>query len=185
MAAALSWGGAAATRNRQHAVLMMSSGYRDALVSRALPKRPQRGEVVIAKVGEEALRPIGPEDQDPYEGAAQWLAESGRRPWPDSPAQCQVAARESSEELLTYLEECAGRPLRSRAAIKQYVADLRSPSQVATARKLDQLLRETALLAMLTVAVLQYYYMDVFLQIGNISHLAVYLPSTAPHQVRR
>ena len=185
MAADLSWGGAAATRNRQHAVLMTSSGYLAAFVSRALLRRSQRGRVVIAKGGEEALRPIGPEDQDPYEGAAQWLAESGRRPWPDLPAQREAAARESSDELLTYLEECAGGRLRSRAAIKQYVAELRSQSQVATARKRHQLLRETALLAMLTLAVLQYYYMDVFLQIEHISHLAVYLPSPASHQDRR
>jgi hypothetical protein len=125
------------------------------------------------------------QNSDPYASTARWLAESGRRPSPD--AHGPKPPPESSETLLQYLEEQTGRSLRSREAIRHFISDLteRAQKQVKSDRH-RQLVRDSALLAVLVVAVLQFYYMDVFLQIDRLNRVTVFLPSRdlAHHDVR-
>ncbi|HUJ85548.1 MAG TPA: hypothetical protein VLX30_01700 [Burkholderiales bacterium] len=84
---------------------------------------------------------------------------------------------ESSDRLLSYLEHRAGRSLRSRQAIDQYVDTLGvSPSGAAAALR-DPSLRITAGVSVLALMFLFYYFMDVGVQISSL-HSAVLTPAT-------
>jgi hypothetical protein len=116
------------------------------------------------------------ENSDPYASTARWLAESGKRPSPD--ARGLKPAPESSEMLLQYLEEQTGRSLRSREDIRHFISDLTEHSQERLKESRNrQLVRDAALLAVLAFSVLQFYYMDFFLQIDRLNRVTVFLPT--------
>ncbi|HSH07125.1 MAG TPA: hypothetical protein VLA41_05630 [Burkholderiales bacterium] len=85
---------------------------------------------------------------------------------------------DTAERLLHHVEQHAGQPLRTRASIDAYFAaqsrlrdDDRPPKR--------SLLRETVLVLFLAVAVLQYYYIDVSLQIAALNQVTVFVPVQA------
>jgi len=84
-------------------------------------------------------------------------------------------AVDTAEKLLRHLEERSGRPLRSCAAIDAYVAA--QPTEMDTARPAGRsLLRETLLVLFLVAAALQYYYVDVSLEIAALKRITVFVP---------
>lgn len=103
-----------------------------------------------------------------------------RRPEPDRVERAVATAHATEAEnapevLLRHIEQHAGRPLRSRGAIDAYLATLTAPRDEA--RPVERsLLRETMLVLFLVVAVLQYYYIDVSLQIQSLKNVTVFVP---------
>ncbi len=82
---------------------------------------------------------------------------------------------DAAELLLRHVERHAGQPLRTRASIDAYFAaasKLRSDDPVPK----RALMRETVLVLFLAAAVLQYYYMDVSLQIASLKQVTVFVP---------
>ena len=84
-------------------------------------------------------------------------------------------AVDSAETLLRHLEQRSGRPLRSRDAIDTYVAE--QSTQTDAARVAGRsLLRETLLVLFLVAAALQYYYVDVSLEIAALKRITIFVP---------
>lgn len=88
---------------------------------------------------------------------------------------------DASDNLLRRVEGHAGQPLRSPEAIDAYFDEL-SNSKTQSQPAGRSLLRETVLVLFLLVAVLQYYYMDVALQIASLNRVTVFVPTKAPVQ---
>jgi len=107
-------------------------------------------------------------------------ARRGRPPEQPAPADRARSAEAGNapEMLLRHLEKRAGRSLRSPAAIDAFLATQAAAKQArpATGRSL---LRETLLVLFLMVAVLQYYYMDVSLQIAALNRITVFVSGQA------
>jgi len=99
------------------------------------------------------------------------------------PALGAAEVKDTPESLLRHLEQQAGESLRSREAIDAYLGTLtKAASDRSTARR--SLLRETALVLFLTIAVLQYYYIDVSLQIASLKRVTVFVPVEQPAKAR-
>lgn len=106
---------------------------------------------------------------------AQWLLESGRRPAPKPD--------ESPEELLSYLEKLADTRLRTRQDVLEYFEGLnaREPRERLKAER-ARATREYVLITLLGVAVAQYYFLDVGLQIASMQRMFYFVPVAADHQ---
>ena len=100
-----------------------------------------------------------------------------------APERVSSAARradaEASEKLLRRVEAHAGRPLRTGEAIDAYFKAASKPRRESRPAG-RSLLRETVLVMFLLVAVLQYYYMDVALQIAALNQVTVFVPTEEP-----
>ncbi len=96
-----------------------------------------------------------------------------------SAAQRAPAERGETERLLRRIEARAGRPLRTDDAVDAYFKALAEPARESRPAG-RSLLRETVLVLLLLVAVLQYYYMDVALQIASLNHVTVFVPTEKP-----
>lgn len=108
-------------------------------------------------------------DEDGYDrDVAKWLEETGHR--------VALHAPESAEELLRYLQSCVGQRLSSRADIDCYLSTLKvqQAERIDTERK-QRILRETALLLALLLAVGVNHYLDVRLQIASLPQMLVFL----------
>lgn len=119
------------------------------------------------------------QDEDPYEGVARWLKELGLRRGTPRLTRDPSTGRgtESSESLLRWLESEAGRPLRSREDIHAFLRDVAADDPEATrASRRRRIVREGLLLGFLVAAFLQFYFLDIQLQIGTLRSLVVYLP---------
>lgn len=106
---------------------------------------------------------------------AQWLEESGRRRG--------LRPEEPPAELLAYLEQLAGRKLRSSEDIRAYFLSLQTDE--AERRHADErrrVRREAAFLVVLVVAVMQYYYWDVSLQIASLQKVHYFVPTPGGSQ---
>jgi hypothetical protein len=113
--------------------------------------------------------------EGPREGTAQWLVELIQRKWPESNGPGR--ASESSEELLQIVEERAGRSLRSRKAIDKYFDEPTERSRQRTrSESRRQLIRDSVLVGVLAVSILQYYFLDVSLKIQKLESVPVYVP---------
>jgi hypothetical protein len=121
--------------------------------------------------------------RDPSEDLAQWLSDAGRRTWRSAAVaetSSGVGARESSGDLFKYLEELAGRELRSREDIRQYVGELSAPDQEASrTHKRQRLVKDTVLLLCLLTAYIQYNFLDVNLQIARLPSIVIFVPVDA------
>lgn len=108
-------------------------------------------------------------------------ADAGGRAVAAPPA---AEAKDAPEALLRHLERHAGRTLKTPAAIDAYLESLRSaPADPAPPKR--SLLRETALVLFLVIAILQYYYIDVSLQIAALNKVTTFVPvQEAPEQPR-
>mgnify|MGYP006171391261 CR=1 FL=1 len=114
-------------------------------------------------------QPTTPEPQarDPSEEVAEWLREVGRR-------KQRHAARDSDKALRLHLEKVAGRKIETREDISDYVAELSREADAKRSRA--QYLKNALLGILLVVAVLQYYFIDVQLEILSQPALTVFVP---------
>jgi len=117
------------------------------------------------------------------EQLAQWLKDAGRRAGLVAPA----AAADGDEtynspaSLHRYLEELAGRPLRSHAEVLNYLAEVAGGQpQGHYMNERRRMVRELALIGMLAVSYLHYYYWEVQLQIAGLSSARVFIPVAPP-----
>ena len=114
------------------------------------------------------------------EELAKWLKEAGRRTIPPS----SHGSRDDDEtwslspaHLFRYLEELAGRKLRSRADLVSYLDQLSGNAPKAhRVRERQRIIREGMLIGLLALAYLQYYYWDVNLQIASLQSVQVFVP---------
>lgn len=104
--------------------------------------------------------------RDASEELAQWLQEVGRR---------RNAPKDPDEALRIHLEQLAGRNIRTREDITEYVNELSDKARDRQTR--SQQLKNALLGGLLVIAVLQYYFIDVQLQILAQPALTVFAPS--------
>jgi hypothetical protein len=88
---------------------------------------------------------------------------------------------ETREELLQYLESLTGRTLRTREDIQSYVRE------VATRKAADEpsvrrwlKVKRLALIALLAFSVMQYYILDVLLEIASMRNTTFFIPASLP-----
>ena len=115
------------------------------------------------------------EDYDHPQDLASWLQDAGRRRVAPAP----VAAADSSDEVLAYLESLTGKKLRSRSAVdllfKAFADDEAKRLRKAKVRAAR---RHVLLLALAALSFLHYYYWDVKLKIAALPELRVFVPVT-------
>jgi hypothetical protein len=86
---------------------------------------------------------------------------------------------ETSEDLLQYLEQASGRKLRTREEIHRFLAENAAKNPEAhPAVRLWRTLKQGMWLALLVIAYLQFYLLDVMNQINSIPEIRVNLPLT-------
>lgn len=91
------------------------------------------------------------------------------------------SAPETREELVQHLEQLTGRTLKTRADIHAYVREVaaRKASDQPSVRRWLQVKKGT-LLALLAFGVIQYYVLDVMLEIVSIPSNTYFVPVKAP-----
>ncbi len=83
----------------------------------------------------------------------------------------------SREELYLYLDQLAGRPIRTRAELEAYLNELKAREEPAQARSPERrwtVVKHALLGVGLVIAVLQYYLIDVYVQILALQRLQVF-----------
>jgi hypothetical protein len=103
---------------------------------------------------------------------ASWLQEVGRRRAPEPRA-------DSHEELHAHLESLAGRKLRTREDVSEYVKALSRRGEKGAGPRGGRS-KNLFLGVLLIVAILQYYFIDVQLQILKQPSLMVFVPVKPP-----
>ena len=114
------------------------------------------------------------------EALARWLRDVARGHRP-APLRSETASyqrpRESSDDLIKYLEALMGRRFTSREDIndflKQIQAEEDEKTRAATRRRVR---RETLLLGCLLASYLHYHYWDVSLQVASLQKVQVFVP---------
>ena len=88
---------------------------------------------------------------------------------------------ETREELVQHLEQLTGRTLRTRADIQAYVREVsvRKASDRPSVRRWLKVKRVT-LLALLAFGVMQYYILDVLLEIVSMRTTTFFVPAARP-----
>jgi hypothetical protein len=88
---------------------------------------------------------------------------------------------ETREELVQYLEQLTGRTLKTREDIRSYV------SEVAARRALEQpsvqrwlKIKRVTLVGLLAFGVMQYYILDVLVEIVSMRTMTFFVPASAP-----
>jgi hypothetical protein len=88
---------------------------------------------------------------------------------------------ETREELVQHLERLTGRTLRTREDIQSYVrevAERRAADQPAVRRWIKA--KKVTLVALLAFGVMQYYILDVLLEIMSMRSTTFFVPAAAP-----
>ena len=88
---------------------------------------------------------------------------------------------ETREELVQHLEKLTGRTLRTREDIQAYVREVsarKATDQPSVRRWLNA--KKITLIALLALSVLQYYILDVLLQIASIRTPTYFVPASTP-----
>jgi hypothetical protein len=88
---------------------------------------------------------------------------------------------ETREELVQHLEKLTGRTLRTREDIQAYVREVsarKATDQPSVRRWLNA--KRITLIALLALSVLQYYILDVLLQIASIRTPTYFVPASTP-----
>ena len=125
------------------------------------------------------------EENNAGEQLAQWLKEAGRRTHEDNAGGARTVGAEddtynSPSSLHRYLEELAGHKLQSHAEVLQFLKEVAGSRPEAHAtRERRRLVREMALLLVLALSYLHYYYWDVQLQIAGLRSVNVFIPAPA------
>jgi hypothetical protein len=85
------------------------------------------------------------------------------------------------EELIQYLEEKSGRSIRTREDIKAYIDEVgaRKAADDPSVRRW-QTAKTAVLIGLSVFAFIQYYYMDVMVQILSLRETTVFVPVRAP-----
>jgi hypothetical protein len=88
---------------------------------------------------------------------------------------------ETREELIQHLEQLTGRTLRTRADIEAYVREVRArkANEQPSVRRWLKVKRIT-LLALLAFGVMQYYILDVLLEIVSMRTTTFFVPAAPP-----
>lgn len=92
-------------------------------------------------------------------------------------------ARESHEEMLRFLERLSGRTLRTRAEREAYLGELRGGAQGAQpgrAQRRWAIVKHATLAVGLLIAVLQYYLIDIYVQILSLQRVQYLTPAALP-----
>ncbi len=107
---------------------------------------------------------------EPQSDLTDWLKEAGRRVVKHDTQAPDPAA---SAEILSELDELAGRKVRSRADLRAYLKEFAAKARKHHTR--IQLIREVVLVVVLLLAYLQYYFINVQLHILSLPSLVVFL----------
>ena len=88
---------------------------------------------------------------------------------------------ESRQELIEYLEQVSGRRIRTREDIKAYLDEVaaRKAADEPSVRRWQQA-KTITLIGLATFAFVQYYMMDVMVQILSLRETTVFVPVSAP-----
>lgn len=88
---------------------------------------------------------------------------------------------QTREELLEYLESLTGRTLRTRADIQSYVREVsaRKAADEPSVRRWLKV-KKLTLLALLVFSVMQYYILDVLLEITSMRSTTFFIPASLP-----
>ncbi|MGH8687925.1 MAG: hypothetical protein ACREU5_10430 [Burkholderiales bacterium] len=126
-------------------------------------------------------------DNNAGEQLADWLKEAGRRTQDVARANAESRGEQddtynSPASLHRYVEELAGRKLQSHAEVLEFLKVVAgNQPEGHAAREQRRMVREVALLAILALSYLHYYYWDVQLQIAALRSVNVFVPA---HEVR-
>jgi hypothetical protein len=123
------------------------------------------------------------------EELADWLKEAGRRA--QSRARNDAAAEQddtynSPASLHRYLEELAGRKLQTHAEVLEFLKEAAGGQpQGYREHERRRMVREVALIALLAVSYLHFYYWEVQLEIAALNSVNVNVPAPAarPHKL--
>lgn len=113
------------------------------------------------------------------EQLAAWLKEAGHRTRRQSaPAADSDDTFNSPAALHRYVEELAGRPLSTHAEVLGYLREVAgtSPREYRDQER-RRMVREIALLALLTLSYLHYYYWEVQVEIAKLNSLRIFIPT--------
>lgn len=116
----------------------------------------------------QSASPDQPIERDPSEEVADWLQDMGRRG-------VRSGRQESDEALRVHFEQIAERRIRTRKDINDYVKEL--TEKVREKRSKSNHLKNAVLAALFVVALLQYYFIDVQLEILTQPAVTVFVPS--------
>ena len=92
-------------------------------------------------------------------------------------------APESHEEMLRFLEQLSGRALRTRAEREAYLSELRSNPRSAPTERVRRrwaVVKHATLAFGLLIAVLQYYLIDIYVQILALQRVKYVTPAALP-----
>lgn len=112
---------------------------------------------------------------------AQWLKEAGRRAQtrvPDGAAADGDDTYNSPASLHRYVEELAGRKLRTHAEVLEFLKEV-AGSQPRGYREHERrrMVREVALIVLLALSYLHFYYWEVQLEIAALNSVKVVVPA--------
>ena len=120
---------------------------------------------------------------------AHWLKEAGRRAQRAAPAPEEDGdTYNSPASLHKYLEELAGKPLRSHTEVLAFLNQVAGQQPVnLQAVERRRMVRELSLLALLAVSYLHFYYWQVQLEIAALNTVRTFLlaPSATPPQQKK
>ena len=124
---------------------------------------------------------MGSDNQGDGEILAQWLKEAGRRA--QSQAQGEAVADgddtyNSPASLHRYVEELAGRKLQTHAEVLEFLKEV-AGSQPRGYREHERrrMVREVALIVLLAISYLHFYYWEVQLEIAALNYVNVVIPA--------
>ena len=125
---------------------------------------------------------MGSDHQGNGEILAQWLKEAGRRA--QSKTQSENAADgddtyNSPASLHRYIEELAGRKLQTHAQVLEFLKEV-AGSQPRGYREHERrrMVREVALILLLAISYLHFYYWEVQLEIAALNSVKVVIPAS-------
>jgi methyl coenzyme M reductase alpha subunit len=123
------------------------------------------------------------------EHLALWLKEAGRRAQPQTQADLPADSDQtynSPASLHRYVEELAGRKLPSHAEVLEFLKEVAgAQSANHAARERRRMVREVALLAVLAVSYLHYYYWEVQRQIAALGSVRTFIPAAESRGAKR
>ena len=86
----------------------------------------------------------------------------------------------SREELLRHLDQLAGRSIRTRAELEAYLDELKARGEPAPVKPLDRrwaIAKQAVLGFGLLIAVLQYYLIDIYVEIASMQRVQFLNPA--------
>ena len=125
------------------------------------------------------------DNQGDGEILAQWLKEAGRRAQAQAQAQAQSEAVADGDDtynspasLHRYVEELAGRKLQTHAELLEFLKEVAgSQPQGYREHERRRMVREVALIALLAISYLHFYYWEVQLEIAALNSVNVVVPA--------